>query len=272
MRRASAFWLTGFWLTGLLVLVSVTAKAQTFNWNGPYIGLNAGYFWVNQDWNDVDNWFNGATITTHPDGAAAGGQIGYNYVLNGILLGVEADLDWLSVAAKDNYNHLTYRVGTSTSSTSTSTSTDIYGYSTTSSSTSTTTNPPATTNVVLKSDWPWAGSVRARAGLPMDRGLLYLTAGVAFAEWTDKWVDQSPCPSGWTCNFTKSGVTPGGILGGGFEYALTDRITLGSSILWTEYRSRTSPALYYYSKAIPYYYKMPAEGFYLRAALNFKLY
>ncbi len=267
MSRASAFL-----LSGLLVLVGVSAKAaEPFNWNGPYVGVNAGYYWVHQDWFDVDSWFNGQTITTRPDGGAVGGTVGYNYVLNGLLLGLEADLDWLSVTAQNRVNNLTYRVGTTSTSTSTSTSTDFYGNTTTTTTTSTTSNPPATTSVKLKSDWPWAGSLRARAGVPFDRGLVYLTAGVALAEWTDKWTDTSACPTGWTCSYSKSGVTPGGLFGGGVEYALTDHLLVGTSINWVEYQTRTSPALYYYSQAIPYRYKMPADSFYLRLSVNYKL-
>ena len=117
MSRASAFL-----LSALLVLVGVSAKAaEPFNWNGPYVGLNAGYYWVHQDWFDVDTWFSGQNITTRPDGGAIGGTVGYNYVLNGLLIGVEADLDWLSVTAQNRINNLTYRVGTTTSSTTSTT-------------------------------------------------------------------------------------------------------------------------------------------------------
>ena len=55
------------------------------------------------------------------------------------------------------------------------------------------------------------------------------------------------------------------------EYALTDHLLVGSSINWVEYQTRTSPALYYYSQAIPYRYKMPADSFYMRLSINYKI-
>jgi outer membrane immunogenic protein len=52
------------------------APAPVMYWTGFYAGLNAGYGWATGDLN----------------GAVGGGQIGYNWQLNALVLGVEGDL------------------------------------------------------------------------------------------------------------------------------------------------------------------------------------
>jgi opacity protein-like surface antigen len=82
---------------------------------------------------------------------------------------------------------------------------------------------------------------------------------------------QQPLPDRLDLQLFEIGGHPGGLFGGGVEYALTDHLLVGTSINWVEYQTRTSPALYYYSQAIPYRYKMPADSFYLRLSVNYKL-
>jgi len=52
-----------------------------YNWNGVYIGVNLGY-----QWGKVTNW------GSEPNGVMGGGQIGYNWQFNQVVLGLEADL------------------------------------------------------------------------------------------------------------------------------------------------------------------------------------
>lgn len=58
-------------------------------WTGPYIGLFAGYTWL-----DADGAYGGEGIDDGGpvDGGLYGGQIGYNHQMDGIVLGVEADI------------------------------------------------------------------------------------------------------------------------------------------------------------------------------------
>jgi outer membrane immunogenic protein len=66
-----------------------------FSWTGFYIGGNVGAGWsertVNDDLFGVDitNQGNGATLI-------GGGQVGFNYQISNVVLGVEADFDWAS--------------------------------------------------------------------------------------------------------------------------------------------------------------------------------
>src|SRR5665213_3175619 len=66
--------------------------AAPYNWTGFYIGVNAGGGWAKQD-NSLETTA-GALIqqnSTKLDGAVGGGQIGYNWQVNQIVFGVEAD-------------------------------------------------------------------------------------------------------------------------------------------------------------------------------------
>lgn len=58
---------------------------SSYNWMGPYIGINAGYEWgsVTRDSSD-------------PSGGFLGGQLGYNWQNGQFVFGVETDLQWAS--------------------------------------------------------------------------------------------------------------------------------------------------------------------------------
>src|SRR5690606_34623970 len=53
--------------------------AAPFSWTGFYIGANAGYGW-------------GEIADHEPDGWFGGGQIGFNYQVGSMVLGLEADI------------------------------------------------------------------------------------------------------------------------------------------------------------------------------------
>jgi outer membrane immunogenic protein len=78
---------------------------STWDWNGFYLGLNGGYSW-GRSRTDVSyfNTITGLAIVPPPgsvtsgsfnlNGGVFGGQVGYNWVGSGWLLGFEADLQW----------------------------------------------------------------------------------------------------------------------------------------------------------------------------------
>jgi outer membrane immunogenic protein len=79
-------------LAAAAVLTLTSAQAQVTNpWNGLYVGVNGGYAW--QDVGGVFDSGGVAANLTGSDlnGAVVGGQIGYNWQSNGLLLGVEFD-------------------------------------------------------------------------------------------------------------------------------------------------------------------------------------
>jgi outer membrane immunogenic protein len=65
-----------------------------WNWQGLYLGVNAGYAWGN----DNAASFNGGVGALNPDGWFGGGQIGYNAQFNALVLGLEADLQGADIS------------------------------------------------------------------------------------------------------------------------------------------------------------------------------
>lgn len=67
---------------------------------------------------------------------------------------------------------------------------------------------------------PWWGTIRARAGITLDRTLFYATAGVAFAE-----LDTASFGTAGETSWSDD-VDTGLAVGGGIEHALTQNISL----------------------------------------------
>lgn len=66
--------------------------AHVYNWTGFYLGGHAGYAWGNKDWADV---VTGPFSVGHDvDGFLLGGQVGFNYQINSLVLGIEGDIAW----------------------------------------------------------------------------------------------------------------------------------------------------------------------------------
>lgn len=112
-----------------------------WNWQGLYLGANAGYAWGN----DNSAYYGGpggGAGTLNPDGWYAGGQIGYNVQFNWLVLGVEADLQGADI------------------SDSTALGAGFSGVTT---------------------DIDWFSTVRGRIGYAAGPTLVYFTGGWAFA-------------------------------------------------------------------------------------------
>ncbi|OYU49598.1 MAG: hypothetical protein CFE31_04335 [Rhizobiales bacterium PAR1] len=146
----------------------VYRAAPTFTWTGFYAGVNAGYGFGS---------YTGATsnLLKNPSGFVGGGQLGYNYQINQMVLGLETDLQGTDIHAKNSAAGL----------------------------------------AGSKSRIPYFGTVRARAGVAIDRFLPYVTAGFAYGS------------SDTTIPGTGKGSQThyGWVVGGGVEYALTNNIT-----------------------------------------------
>ncbi|MGE0240116.1 MAG: outer membrane protein [Parvibaculaceae bacterium] len=120
-------------------------------WSGFYVGAYAGYTWL-----DIGGTYEGDdTDDDGPvDGGLYGGQIGYNYQLDGWVLGLEAD-----IAYSDAKGELVTDDGEE-----------------------------------APTDMDWLATVRARAGITFgedDRALLFATGGLAIAEFDSDFEGQS---------------------------------------------------------------------------------
>lgn len=117
-----------------------TAPAQpfaqnlpTFVWTGFYAGVNAGYGFGNISGTAGPSF-------KDPTGFLAGAQIGYNYQVGNIVYGLETDLNWAQIRAKNS------AIGIAGS----------------------------------KNTLDYFGTVRGRVGVAFDRFLPYLTGGFAY--------------------------------------------------------------------------------------------
>jgi len=71
------------------------APPLVYNWTGFYLGINGGGAWGHEDW--TDNVAVGA-VTHRPDGGVFGGQVGFRWQWNQLVLGVEGTWDWAGLS------------------------------------------------------------------------------------------------------------------------------------------------------------------------------
>lgn len=109
-----------------------------YNWTGFYLGINGGGAWGTSDWSS-------AAVSSSRDvsGGLVGGTIGYNFQMNQVVFGLEADLDWTNIRGSNS-------------------------------------SLPCTTSCETKNSW--LGTARGRIGYAFDRFLPYITGGAAFGD------------------------------------------------------------------------------------------
>ena len=198
----------------------------SFTWTGFYVGAHAGY-----GWGDSDVTLAGVGYTVLPvdvalgtlprkvsleqDGFVGGVQAGYNMQFGAFVGGVEADISWTDVQGDAQYS-----------------APDLFLFNAA--------PPPfrnAMTNTVMRSDLEWFGTLRARAGLPVDRALFFVTAGLAVGDVNNTFsinIPLAPPPLGPynSPKWHKSGTEWGWTAGAGVEYALTNNITVKAEYLY----------------------------------------
>jgi outer membrane immunogenic protein len=162
----------------------VAPAVVVYNWTGFYIGADVGYGWGRSTGTGTNAaGFFPTPYSVDPSGVIGGGFVGYNWQVNNVVLGIEAD--WQAADLNDSGNFANnvgtlYTIGTS-----------VKDY----------------------------GSVRGRLGFAFDRWMVFGTAGWAWGSWDTSYgfagagapfvtmsVDSS---DGWTA-------------GAGVEYAFTD--------------------------------------------------
>ncbi len=181
----------------------VAAPALVYDWTGLYVGGNAGYSWGRTD---VDYTLGGlpvARTTLDPNSFIGGGQIGYNWQLGSMVVGVEGDLSW--------------RHGTDAA---TITSGNVFG-----------------DFAAFSTEQNWVGTVRPRVGFAANNWLIYGTGGVAFGGFKHAYTETRPGVVTRTAadSDTKAGWTAGG----GVEYAFRNHWSLGVEYLYMDFGSAT---------------------------------
>jgi outer membrane immunogenic protein len=141
-----------------------------FSWTGFYFGINGGYDSGWSRWSDPLVGANSGHFK--PSGALAGGQVGYNWQVGSVVLGIETDADWLSVKG---------------SKASTAGLGDVC---------------LADGGGTCQTQQSWLGTSRGRLGYAFGRWLPYVTGGVAYGN------VEAVQPTGTTTN-TNIGWTAG---------------------------------------------------------------
>jgi outer membrane immunogenic protein len=159
-------------------------------WSGFYIGLHAGAAWG--DWENTDiNGYNAAGGVFGDDTTAfiGGGQLGYNWQVGSIVLGVEGELGYLGLDSDAQFPGFIgdpTRVGDSIASFET----DLYG------------------------------TIAGRLGYAYGGWLLYAKGGAAFVNAEASYVDPNPSGVTLVSGTSASDTLTGWVVGGGVEYAM----------------------------------------------------
>ena len=113
------------------------------NWAGAYLGLNGGYALGSSQW--TLGLF--GTDVFNTNGFLFGGTVGFNFPVSAVLVGVEGDIDWSGLSGSAPNCAVNASGATATCQTK--------------------------SNLL--------GTARARVGYAVDRTLIYVTGGAAFA-------------------------------------------------------------------------------------------
>jgi outer membrane immunogenic protein len=240
-----------------------TPSACCFTWTGFYYGVNAGAAWndspdIRFTGTDTGSLGLGSEIAdgTTPSRAkldwgtsfSGGAQAGYNWQLSKLILGVEGDLQWLNGYAN---------------------------FSTVS------TNPlrqPVTTSAYREMNM--LATLRARMGVAVwERSLLYVTGGLAVGDANVRissscktCVDAMGNSAPRDVTSASAGTPTGWAVGGGYEAALSDRVSLKAEYLHFDLgQNQTTVAYHYGSNTSSMTGKVRDEGDLVRIGMNFKL-
>ena len=157
------------------------------------------------------------------NGGLLGAQIGYNYQVGQFVGGVEADANWTGMKSTNGYAPL----GGGAASNSFKT-----GFLTTE---------------------------RVRAGVALDRALIFVTGGYAGIQTNASFNDVTNAISG-----SQSSWRNGGVIGGGLEYAFTNNISAKAEYLYAPFGSQT------YFAGTPDSERSHLNLSIIRAGLNYK--
>jgi outer membrane immunogenic protein len=231
--------------------------APAFTWTGFYFGLNAGAAWPDTHsvrFSGTDTGAGGlgseiadGTTPTQPpldwkNSFTGGAQAGYNLQVSSIVLGLEADLQWLHGRAEfstDSTNPL---------------------------------RPTITTSAIREMNM--LVTVRGRLGVALwERSLLYATGGLAIGDATLQIASTCPgCAPPRDVTSASAGTPIGWVIGGGYEAALTQRVSLKAEYLHYDLGQNHTTITYDYpGNTSSMTGKVRDEGNIVRVGINFKL-
>ena len=217
--------------------------APAFSWTGFYIGANAGYAWgasqisagLGGAWvnyqgvpgafdPDYAGVTSAAKRTLNPSSFTGGVQAGYNYQINGFVIGVEADANYLGLRRS-------YTIG------------PLLGV-----------QGPGTYSVTAASAADALFTLRPRVGIAIDRSLVYVTGGLAASafvfsqniSYLNPRVNFLPftTAAGGANAGSASSTKVGWTIGAGFERMLDNNWSVKAEYLYVDLGTQSFSSLY----------------------------
>jgi outer membrane immunogenic protein len=193
------------------------AVPAPYDWTGFYLGGNAGYGWGGSTGNtiavlsDPAGLFTGYTGFQYPNlspnGGIGGGQIGYNYQTGNWVLGAVADFQFANLRDSGLADVPAFATFLETVQTHSA-----------------------------KIDW--FGTVRGRIGWAFDKFLPYISGGLAYGKVSSTLTLTAPA-TGFLLSGEADTVKAGWTVGGGFEYALNNKVSFGVDYIYMDLGHQT---------------------------------
>lgn len=192
--------------------------APAYRWTGLYAGISGGHGWgtMRQGW--TTSYYSGLGVydgdmaeSQRANGWLIGGTIGYNYQINRMVVGLEADFSLTGM--KSNASAF---------------ETDVW-------------QPGDRVDQRWSNGISWLSTIRGRLGFTVDRFLVYATGGLAIAKGTDRTEATYNDGAGRTANVVSrdSKTHLGWVLGVGVEAAITPQITAKLEYLHVDLGTQT---------------------------------
>lgn len=222
------------------------APAPECDWSGFYVGLHVGGQWGHSE--DVDRDYNVPLLfgggLDYPwgydeSGVVAGGQLGYNFQWNWLVLGVEGDLGYMNLEGRGTEDASCVFAGC-----------DTFG----------------------KTNSDFYTTVRGRLGFAWQHWLFYGTGGWIGVNEETKVIDDCdvfPC-GGTLIHAGDTDFRSGWTAGGGVEYMIACHWTIRAEYLRFQVDDHSFDAVDNFG-AGPFHFKAPGtQGNIVRAGLNYK--
>jgi outer membrane immunogenic protein len=190
--------------------------AAVYNWTGFYIGGHAGWGW--NEGNTSTNFlpspgaFGAAPfgVSQRHNGGMAGGQIGFNYQVNSIVWGIEADISWVDWDRGYTVAPLLTFPGLA---------------------------PIPAWFQTAATDMNWFGTVRGRLGFAVNNWMFYGTGGLAYADVRHSVTTSFFPPAVYTG--TSDDTRFGWTAGAGFEWGFVPNWSLKAEYLYYDLGNTT---------------------------------
>lgn len=191
---------------------------DSFDWSGFYVGINAGvaqgiaahpFTLTGDDGEGGTIDLANGSIDVTAGGFIGGVQAGYNAQLDGIVIGVEADVQGSSYDGRISFD-----------------ATDLVGIIG---------EEGDTAEIDAGTALDWFGTIRARIGVPVtERALAYATGGLAWGHTTSSINASINGEALLDDDLTEETDRLGWTVGVGLEYALMDNVTFKTEYLYTD--------------------------------------